>query len=402
MVEKSVERKRLRALARRKGKVALVCAGGGITGAVYEIGCLRALEDLLDRSVLDLDLYLGVSGGAFVASLLANGISPQEIYDEVTARARRPFGVSTSPIFRLGLGEFVKRTLRAPRILSDALWTALTGEGRNLSDLALSVFELLPSGLFDNVGIREYLEGLFSSPARTDSFADLPRELYIVAVDIDSGEAVAFGETGWRDVPISRAVQASTALPGLYRPARIADHDYVDGGVKKTAHINLAIQHGADLVICINPIVPIHNHSGGPLGGHLADKGVTYVLDQALRIMLHGRMQYGMERYEVEHPEVDILLIEPMRDDMRMFSYNIMRYSARQVVAEHGYRSAVSSLRKNRARYTRLLRRHGIRLASPYSLPETPPPTPYRSPLARSLEGSLQRLGSKLRTAGLE
>ena len=63
-------------------------------------------------------------------------------------------------------------------------------------------------------------------------------------------------------------------------------------------------------------------------------------VDQVLRIMLHGRMQYGMERYEAEHPDVDILLIEPTRDDMRMFRYNIMRYSARHIVAQHGYRSA--------------------------------------------------------------
>jgi len=52
--------------------VALVCAGGGVTGAVYEIGCLRALEELLDHSVLDLDLYVGVSGGAS-ASTWASG-----------------------------------------------------------------------------------------------------------------------------------------------------------------------------------------------------------------------------------------------------------------------------------------------------------------------------------------
>ena len=62
---------------KRKAKVALVCAGGGVTGAVYEIGCLRALDELLGRSVLDLDLYVGISGGAFVASILAAGVSPR-------------------------------------------------------------------------------------------------------------------------------------------------------------------------------------------------------------------------------------------------------------------------------------------------------------------------------------
>jgi predicted acylesterase/phospholipase RssA len=220
-------------------------------------------------------------------------------------------------------------------------------------------------------------------------------------VDLDSGEAVAFGEPGWREVPISRAVQASTALPGLYRPVRIGERDYVDGGVKKTAHINRAIAHGASLVVCINPIVPLRNDLlEGPLRGHLSAKGVTYVLDQAMRIMLHGRMEYGMERYEAEHPEVDILLVQPTRDDLRMFSYNIMRYSARRVVAEHGYRSVLSSFRKKRARYERLLARHGIGLRPPREVPDVPPVNPYRSAVARSLAGSLDLLNSRLRGSG--
>jgi predicted acylesterase/phospholipase RssA len=379
----------------KRSKVALVCAGGGITGAVYEIGCLRALEDLLDRSVLDLDLYVGVSGGAFVSALLAGGFSPGEIYDAVAARSHSPFGVPAAPLFRLGIGEFVRRSLRAPRILTEALVTSLTGEGRNLSDLALSLFELLPPGLLDNSGIQEYMAQLFRARGREDAFDALPRDLYVVAVDLDRGEAVAFGEPSHSDVPVSRAVQASTALPGLYRPVRIGERDYVDGGVKKTAHINLAIRHGADLVICINPIVPILNE--GLFDGHLSQKGVATVLDQVLRIMLHGRMQYGLERYELEHPEVDILLIEPTRDDMRMFGYNIMRYSARQVVAEHGYRSALAAFRTRRAGYDRLLRRHGIRMKDPSRLPDTPAIQPFRSELSRSLSSSLSRLGSRIR-----
>lgn len=386
--------------ARRPGKVALVCAGGGVTGAVYEIGALRALETLLDRSVLDFDIYVGVSGGAFVASLLASGISPVEMYDEVVTRAGRPFGVSAAPVFSLGLADLVKRTARAPRVLTDALWTALFGEGRNLSDLALSLFELLPAGLLDTTGMQKYLAHLFRTRGHRDSFEGLARELYIVAVDLDDGKAVAFGEPGRRDVPISQAVQASIALPGLYRPVRIEGRDYVDGGVKKTAHINLAIRSGADLVICINPIVPIHNDtSGGPLGGHLSDKGVTYVLDQALRIMLHGRMQYGLERYEVEHPDVDILLVEPEHDDIQMFSFNIMRMSARRLVARAGFASVADGFARNRAAYARMLKRHGIGLGPALGAQAAPVPRRRGSALARSLESSLDRLDGKLRRA---
>ncbi len=384
-------------MAKRKKKVALVCAGGGVTGAVYEIGCLRALDELFDRRVTDLDLYVGVSGGAFVASLLAAGVSAPEMFDEVTSRTRSPFGVAAAPIFRLNALEFLKRSMRAPGVLSRALITALTGEGRNLYDLVWSAFELLPPGLMETSGIREYLRALFASRNRPDRFSDLSRQLFVVAVDLDRGEAVAFGDDGYRDVPVSRAVEASTALPGLYRPVRIDGRDYVDGGVKKTAHIKLAIEHGADLVICINPIVPILNDTKeGPLPGHLSERGVTYVLDQAMRLMLHGRMKYGMERYRREHPEVDIVLIEPTRDDLRMFTYNLMRYSARKVVAEHGYLSTLAFFRQNQKRLAGIFSKHGIRLADAARVPALPGAHPYRSTLARSLDASLERLGSRV------
>lgn len=380
---------------KRKSKVALVCAGGGVTGAVYELGCLRALEDLLDRSALEMDLYVGVSGGAFVASLLASGVSPQELYAGATSPAR--LGSGEAPLFRVGFSEVLKRSARAPRVLTEAIVTALRGEGRSSADFLLSLFELLPAGLLDNSGLQEYLAKILRKRDCLDSFAKLGRELYVVAVDLDDGEAVAFGEPRHRQVPISKAVQASTALPGLYRPVRIGGRDYVDGGVKKTAHINLAIHHGADLVICINPMVPFVSRAArGPLNGHLSNKGVTWVLDQALRIMLHGRMEYGLERYKAEHPEVDILLIEPTRNDLRMFSYNIMRLSARKVVAEHGYRSLLATFRRHRARYTRLLERHGIRLRDPSRLADVPAPSPYRSSIGRSLDGALARLSDSL------
>ncbi len=385
---------------KRRPKVALVCAGGGITGAVYEIGCLRALQELLGRSLLDLDIYVGVSGGAFVASLLAAGISPCEMYDEVTTRPTL-FGATGAPLYRLGISELLRRMAGAPRVLREALVTSLRGEGRSLSDLALSLFELLPPGLMDTSGIQDYLHDLFRSRLRADSFDTLPRQLYVVAVDLDSGETVVFGQDGFRDVPVSKAVQASSALPGLYRPVRIGTRDYVDGGVTKTAHINLAIQNGADLVICINPIVPyLNDTTQGPIRGHISDHGVSWVLDQVFRIALHGRMKRGLDEYAREHPEVDILLIQPTRDDVRMFRYNIMRFSARRVVAEHGYHTAVAYFRRDADRYRRIFEKHRIDMTDPDTIPRTPAPHPHVSNLARALDSSLDRLESRLRLPG--
>jgi NTE family protein len=382
---------------RRRSKVALVCAGGGLTGALYEVGCLRALDDLLDRGVADPDLYVGVSGGAFVSSLLASGITPAEMYDAAVSPAGGTLGVPDAPLYRLRLGDFLTSSLRAPALLRRAAAAALRGEAGTLATLAWSAFELLPAGLLDNSGLQEYVEALIRSRGRKDRFDALRRPLLVVAVDLDSGEAVAFGDAAHRDVPVSRAVQASTALPGLYRPVRVGTRDFIDGGVKKTAHIHLAIEAGADLVLCVNPIVPIHNDArDGPLDGHLSGRGITYVLDQALRIMLHGRMQYGMERYRREHPKVDILLMEPTRDDLRMFSYHIMKDGVRRIVAEHGYQSVRRHFKAHFAAYRRMLARHGIGLRHPDTIPERPVAPVRRSKVGTALSGSLRDLEDSL------
>lgn len=377
-----------------------MCAGGGLTGVLYEIGCLRALDDLIEGGVGDRDLYVGVSGGAFVASLIAAGITPAEMYDAVAFGDGTALGIADAPLYRLGLADFFTASRRAPALLRRAASAALRGEGASLGELAWSLLELLPAGLLDNSGLQEFVEALIRVRGGTDRFDDLRRPLLVVAVDLDTGDAVAFGDRAHRDVPVSRAVQASTALPGLYRPVRIGHTDFIDGGVKKTAHIHLAIEAGADLVLCVNPIVPIRNDArGGPFGGHLSARGINHVLDQTLRIMLHGRMEYGMERYRREYPEVDILLMEPTRDDLRMFRYHIMRGGVRRIVATHGYQSVVQDFTAHYTRYRRLLARHGIALRHPRTLPAHPAPLAHTAAVAKSLAGSLRSLEESLKGA---
>ena len=68
-----------------KSKTALVLAGGGLTGAVYEIGALRAIDDLLlDRTVNDFDIVVGTSAGALVGAMLVNGVTPTDMLQSLT------------------------------------------------------------------------------------------------------------------------------------------------------------------------------------------------------------------------------------------------------------------------------------------------------------------------------
>jgi predicted acylesterase/phospholipase RssA len=382
----------------RKSKIALVCAGGGVTGALYEIGCLKALDETLDLDLTCLDFYVGVSGGAFVASLLASGFGPGEIYREITTGGGSPFGVPAAAIFRLGVSEYARRALRLPAAALKAAQALFSGDTSAPRDVLLPFLEVIPPGFLDNSGVEEFLRNLLVRFSKTNDFEELRTPLRIIAVDLDRGETVAFGDRKHRSVTISEAVQASTALPGLYRPVRLQGRDYVDGGVTKTAHINLAIRQGADLVICINPLVPILNGaprtSLGPLSGH----GLDTVLGQVLRIMIHGRFEYGMDRYRREHPEVDILLIEPTRDDLTMFRYDIMRYSARRALTRHGRASALDALRHKKSRLAKTLVRHGVgfkKSPSPAPLHEKPAEE-HKARSAQALSASLDMLERSL------
>jgi NTE family protein len=77
---------------------------------------------------------------------------------------------------------------------------------------------------------------MLSAPGRSNDFRRLQRRLVLVATDLDSGEAAPFGLPGWDHVPISQAVAASAALPGLFPPVQIDGRWYVDGALKKTLH----------------------------------------------------------------------------------------------------------------------------------------------------------------------
>ncbi len=351
-------------------KIALVLAGGGITGAVYEIGALRAIDDLLvDRTVNDFDIYVGTSAGAVVAAGLANCLSPETMLRAFDGSHPEIRTLERWHIFRLNNREFLRRALDLPRVLAGA-WSHYVRhlDDMTLIDLVWSLAEALPSGMYDSLALERYVRRLLSGPGLSNDFENLARNLYIIATDLDTGERLVFGRGERSDVPISQAVAASSAVPLLYKPVRIGENDCVDGGLRGNASLDLAIEQGAKLVICINPMVPYDNRDRecipffGPDGGYLSEKGMQFIASQMMRIQMHAGLHYHVKHLRRQHPDVDIILIEPRPDDYQMFFYNIMRYSARLTVARHGFESVTLDLAEDYPRYKQILARHGIPL----------------------------------------
>jgi NTE family protein len=352
----------------RKSRIGLALAGGGPEGAVYEIGALRALDEAVDGLDLnDLYLYVGVSAGAFINACLANRLTSAQMCRAIVSRepGEHPFVPET--FFTPAVRDYVKGGLALPWLLGEALVDYVAHfQDRTFLGSLTRLGRALPIGLFDNEPLRLYLEKIYRIKGRSDDFRTLGKRLIVVAADLDSGQPVRFGETGYDHVPISRAVQASSALPGLYAPVEIDGRHYVDGVLLKTLHASVALEAGADLVLCVNPIVPVDTgkavEAGQMKGANLLAWGLPTVLSQTFRTLIHSRMEVGMASYETKFKDADVVRLEPGRDDAEMFFTNIFSFADRRTVCRRAYDSTRRHLLAEFDRLAPVFARHGLTL----------------------------------------
>jgi predicted acylesterase/phospholipase RssA len=398
-------------------KIAIVLAGGAVTGGAYKVGGLHALDNCLENvRVTDFDTFVGLSAGSIIASLLANGIRPAEMLSSIEGESERLDFIKSLDFYNPNLEEFIKGPFHFLwdflNFAPDFLLGAFLSNSLLKEDFRKSVFELarhpsyenlkrllgrygrvlglsrqfpsplsyLPRGIFKNDRIESALRRSFEENRLPNDFTSLYRwtgkELYVVAVNLDTAERVVFGYNQNNNLAISQAVQASTALPGFYRPARIQGVDYVDGGVRKTANIDVAVESGADLIICYNPFRPFNNKVIARYsqekkkhvveGKHIADQGVFSVLNQIFRILLHTRLEYGIDLYRKD-PRFrgDIILIEPTEYDYGFFDMNPLALRERQRAARRGYESVSESIERKYYPLRRILDAYGIVLKRP-------------------------------------
>ncbi|GAB4090677.1 patatin-like phospholipase family protein [Hydrogenophaga soli] len=379
-------------------KVALALAGGGPLGAIYEIGALCALEEALSGfSLADCNHYVGVSAGGFIAAGLANGLSPHDLcalFIDSPRHGQEAFDPSW--LMRPAYAEWLQRLARVPDLGWQSLWAWGSGR-RNLLGAMEQLGPLLPTGLFSAEEVHRQIARLFNRPGRTNDFRKLKHKLTLVATHLDSGEAAPFGREGWDHVPISRAIAASAALPGLFPPVEIDGKHYVDGALKKTMHATVALEEGVDVMFCLNPLVPFeaeapeapmpsrgaerpHRRASASAIPSLVDGGFPAVMNQTFRSLIHSRLELGMKQYERVYPDTAILLLEPDHRDAEFYLANTFSYRQRRELTEHAYQQTRQHLLSRRAEWSALLAPHGMGLSwhvltQPRSLLGTPPQT---------------------------
>lgn len=320
------------AMPSEPGKVALCLAGGGIEGMFYELGVLRAVDaHLAGRSLVDFDIFSGISAGAVLCAFLANGVRPGEIADALHGRQSRVAPITRTTLFNPNLGELTKRVGGA---LADLM------RGRFLTNPIDSALKVTPTAIFSGDKLRSYLERELGKPGMSNDFRRLKKELYIGATDQDTGAHVTFGEEGLDHVPISVAVRASTAMTPYYAPEKIGGRYFVDGIFTRSINLDVAVARGARLVICVDPLTPVQVDEAG----YVSDRGGFFNTVQSIKSMIRTRLSELIGRAEESYPDVSVFVFSPTPRDMEQMSGTLMRFFNRAETEEMAYESACQRL----------------------------------------------------------
>jgi predicted acylesterase/phospholipase RssA len=320
-----------------KPKVAVCLPGGGAAGAMFQIGALAALEDALEGlEVSNFDLYVGSSGGASVAAALAGGLPIQRIYRAFLDPADVYFGLERKHLLRVDFAEW-RRTvpaliaafsegagafMRGSAPPSSALWEQLDRLG-----------EALPAGLFSLEGYERFLEEFFIRRGVPNSFFALARPLRILAHDLESAEPMLFGAGAAAEVPVTRACIASMAIPPFFSPVRIGDRHYLNPGAGQVVHGEVAVAEGADVIVMVNPLVPMRVSDGS---AGLRERGLLTILNQAIRIGAWRALRDQTKSAELSGKAV--LSIEPEPAESLLFFGNPASFEVRRRILEYAYR----------------------------------------------------------------
>jgi NTE family protein len=251
--------------------------------------------------------FVGTSAGSIVAAMLAAGVDPAERLGALPEPPAQESGESAGEqtgdlVSAIGQGV-------AGPLASLALHTAAPG-GRLLRRAALS---RIPRG-------GRSLGGLGRTVAA--SGAEFDGRLRVTAVDVASGERVVFGAPGAPSAGVGEAVEASCAIPGVFRPVAIGGRDFVDGGVWSPTNMDAAEVTRGSRLMCLNPT--------GSMGSGASNRlGWVGPLSRSIAAVEAAALRRG---------GCDVTVVSPDAEASAAIGENLMRASARKAVIEAGYR----------------------------------------------------------------
>jgi NTE family protein len=176
----------------RPAKIALVLGAGASRGFAH-IGVLKILES----NKIPIHMIVGTSAGSFVGSIYAYGFTAFQLQ-------KMSFSIERGDIVDLTIPD---------------------------------------NGFVKGEKLEEYINTLLNNTP----IEKLRIPFYAVATDIQNAQEVVFGKGN-----TGTAVRASCSIPGIFRPVKVGDRTYVDGGVVSPVAVDAAKRYGADFVIAVD------------------------------------------------------------------------------------------------------------------------------------------------------
>jgi len=187
-------------MSRKKKRIGLALSGGAILGIAH-LGAIKVLEE----NDIPIDIIAGTSAGSLVGAFMAAGYSSDSLFE-------------------------MAKTLT---------WDAI------------GKITLPKQGLLSSKTLEKFID---SELGKID-ISSLQKAYAAVGVDLTTGEEVVF-QSG----PVSQAVRASCAIPGVFTPLIREKQVIVDGGVLNFLPTDVTKQLGADYVISIKLVPSISKH----------------------------------------------------------------------------------------------------------------------------------------------
>ncbi len=308
----------------------LVLGGGGILGAAWMVGALKALEDLHGFDPRDSDYIVGTSAGSVLSALLGAGVSVEQLIDHQRGKAindgplagyswdyEKATGSHRPGLPRLlgpGSGKLIRRTL--------------TGGARKMPPTAvLSAFLPAGKGSLQRVGHLVEAFTPFGEWSPHDN-------VWIVALDYESGRRVAFGHDNAPEVALSDAVMASCAIPGWFRPMEIAGRTYIDGGAWSATSADLLAGLDLDEVYVLAPMLSFAMDQPDTMLGRV---------ERRWRVQVTKRCLHEVDKLRAGGADVTIL--GPGPEDLEAMGANVMDNSRRMAVLETSLQTSAEALR---------------------------------------------------------
>lgn len=348
--------------APRIGRTALCAAGGGITAIYFELAALKCFDDCLaGGAVNDFDMFFGISAGAVVTSLLANGFAAEEFMAAIAGveGGRIPpvnlrlahFDHLDVADMRWRVGVAARETLRSVRDM------VLGRAGPTLDGVFLGATALVGAP-FRSSRYEQLLRDILTSPGASNDFRRLRRPLYVGSTNQDLRRHVLWGDEQHDHVEVSRAVQASLSINPAFSSVEIEGAWYEDGAVTRTSNIMEAIDRGADLVVVLDPFVPYSSKEAG----FARRRGMLFNIDQDVRSLSFTRYETARNQALRRHPHVRSYTFLPNNRLRKLLSVNPMDHRPYLEIFRGAYFAMLRRIKAVEHRLAGDLALHGMAL----------------------------------------